>query len=126
MKKTLLLVLAFLAFHCANAQSNNAYGNNQKEVEPGVWAIYSGDINQDGVVDFFDQVTLDNDLSNFASGYVVSDLNGDAVVDFFDQVVLDNNVQLFVAVVSPLNGFRLANPSAPAPAVNASNAINRD
>jgi len=95
-------------------------------VEPGVWAIYSGDINQDGVVDFFDQVNLDNDLSNFASGYVVSDLNGDAVVDFFDQVVLDNNVQLFVAVVSPLNGFRLANPSAPAPAVNASNAINRD
>ncbi|MBK8683873.1 MAG: hypothetical protein IPN26_02195 [Bacteroidetes bacterium] len=31
-----------------------AYGSNQKEMEVGVWAFFTGDINQDGVVDGLD------------------------------------------------------------------------
>ncbi len=95
-----------LACMVVNAQ-NNAYGDNQKEVEPGVFAIYSGDINQDGVIDLFDQIILDNDLYNFAFGYVLSDLNGDSVTDLFDQIILDNNLFNFVAVYSPANGNRV-------------------
>lgn len=87
---------------------NNAYGDNQKEVEPGVFAIYSGDINQDGFMDILDQSVLDNDLQNFASGYVLSDLNGDSFVDILDQAILDNNVFNFIGVISPANGFRVA------------------
>lgn len=84
------------------SQTNNAYGDNQKQVEPGVWAIYSGDLNQDGIIDFIDQIGMDNDVFNYIFGYVVSDLNGDAIVDFLDQIILDNNVSAFVGVLSPL------------------------
>jgi len=101
-KNILFSLLLLLSASCAFAQTNNAYGDNQKQVEPGVFAIYSGDINQDGIIDIFDQVQLDNDVFNFSGGYVPTDLNGDASVDLFDQVILDNNVSLFVGVASPL------------------------
>ncbi|MBK9402746.1 MAG: hypothetical protein IPN36_18500 [Bacteroidetes bacterium] len=110
MKKSFLIFILLLTSVVVNAQ-NNAYGDNQKQVEPGVWAIYSGDINQDGTIDIFDQVELDNDLSNFASGYVLTDLNGDSTVDIFDQVILDNNLANFVSAITPLNGFRVMNPA---------------
>ncbi len=106
MKKTFLTIILIVVSIAVNAQ-NNAYGDNQKQVEPGVWAIYSGDINQDGVIDIFDQVVLDNDLSIFAFGYVLSDLNGDSIVDIFDQVILDNNLANFVAALTPANGNRI-------------------
>ena len=106
MKKSFLTFILILASMAVNAQ-NNAYGDNQQQVEPGVFAIFSGDLNQDGVIDIFDQVNLDNDLSIFAAGYVLSDLNGDSVVDIFDQVILDNNLANFVAVLSPANGNRI-------------------
>ena len=92
-----------------NAQ-NNAYGDNQKEVESGVFAIYSGDITQDGFIDILDQSILDNDLQNFAAGYVLSDLNGDSFVDIVDQSILDNNIFNFVGVISPANGNRVMSP----------------
>jgi len=110
MKKSILIFMLMIASIAVQAQ-NNAYGDNQKEVEPGVWAIYSGDINQDGVIDIFDQVVLDNDLSNFAFGYVLTDLNGDSTVDIFDQVILDNNLANFIGSITPLNGNRVVNLS---------------
>lgn len=102
--RSLLILFVFLCFTSSDvfSQSNNAYGDNQKQVEPGVWAIYSGDVNQDGIIDFIDQIIMDNDIAGFSFGYVVTDLNGDAVVDFLDQIILDNNVAAFVGVVSPL------------------------
>lgn len=117
--KPILFFLVFSLFSgFALAQTNNAYGDNQKQVEPGVWAIYSGDVNQDGVIDLLDQIDVDNDVSNFSGGYVVTDLNGDATVDLLDQIVLDNNVAAFIGVVSPLsagsfNSIRSVNSSAP-------------
>lgn len=109
MKKSILILTFILLSGWSMAQTNNAYGNNQKQVEPGVFAIYSGDINQDGVVDIVDQITMDNDLSIFAAGYVLTDLNGDSVVDILDQIILDNNIAAFVAVLSPANGNRIMN-----------------
>jgi hypothetical protein len=82
--------------------ATQAFGSNLTEVAPGVWALYSGDLApQDEVVDFFDQVVLDNDVAIFATGYTVSDLTGDGLVDFFDQVILDNNITNFVSSVHP-------------------------
>ncbi len=111
MKQLILLLTLLLFSGGVMAQSNNAYGNNQKQVEPGVFAIYSGDINQDGVVDFLDGIQIDNDAFNFVFGYVSSDLNGDSVVDFLDAIILDNNAFNFVAAVSPANGNRMMNPT---------------
>jgi hypothetical protein len=110
MKKSILIITLSFIGVAANAQ-NNAYGDNQKEVEPGVFAIYSGDVNQDGLVDVSDQGIVDNDIFNFAVGYLNSDLNGDSVVDVSDQGILDNNVFNFVGVISPAMGMRVANSS---------------
>lgn len=82
--------------------ATQAYFGNQKEVTPGVWAFFSGDIApQDEVVDIFDVISMDNDVINFAFGYTPTDLTGDGVVDIFDVIVLDNNVINFAASIHP-------------------------
>jgi hypothetical protein len=63
---------------------SQAYGSNQVQVENGIWALYSGDINQDGVVDGIDYNDWENDSNNFAGGYFSTDLNGDGIVDGLD------------------------------------------
>ena len=82
--------------------STQAFGANQHEVIPGVFAFFSGDLTpQDGVVDIFDQVQMDNEISQFAGGYITAELNGDGVVDLFDQVILDNNIASFIGSAQP-------------------------
>jgi hypothetical protein len=83
--------------------SSQAFGNNiiQVDASPVRFAIYSGDVNQDGTVDATDVSTIDNDASNFVSGYVVTDLTGDNFVDGTDFAIADNNAANFVSVVRP-------------------------
>ena len=82
--------------------STQAYGANQAEVEPGIFALYSGDINQDGFIDSFDFPLLDTDIFNGVSGvYVNTDLNGDGFVDSFDFTVFDVNSYNGVSVMTP-------------------------
>ena len=83
--------------------NTNAYEDNMIQVDasPVNFAIYSGDVNQDGVVDGSDEALLDNDASNFATGYLVTDLNGDEVIDGSDAAIADNNAANFVSVARP-------------------------
>lgn len=83
--------------------SSQAFGNNEIQVDnsPVTFAVYSGDVNQDGIIDFFDLSALDNDSYNFVSGYVVTDLNGDEVVDVIDLSIADNNAYNFVGSIIP-------------------------
>jgi hypothetical protein len=53
--------------------------------------IYTGDINQDGSVDFNDYPNLDVSSSAGELGYNPNDLNGDAAVDFNDYPLIDVN-----------------------------------
>jgi hypothetical protein len=78
-----------------------AYGNNM--VQKGArWCLYSGDINQDGIIDLSDLELVDNDVYNFVSGYSYSsDLNGDYFVDIADYTITDNNAYNFVNTVRP-------------------------
>jgi hypothetical protein len=85
-------------FSTAAAQ---AFGDNQLEVESGIWAIYSGDIFQDGAVDAFDYLLLDVDLIAGASGYLSTDLTGDGFVDAFDYLVLDPNLTTGIGAIMP-------------------------
>jgi len=77
-----------------------AYGSNLTQ-KGGKWCIYSGDINQDGVIDGTDLSSIDNDASNFASGYMRTDVNGDQVVDGSDLAIADNNASNFITVIKP-------------------------
>ena len=124
MKKLLAilgLILCVGATNQAQAQTNNAYGDNQIEVETGVFAIYSGDMNQDGFIDIFDQIQLDNNLFDGISGYYPSDLNGDGIIDIFDQIVLDNNLFIGVGTMSPAMGMRQSSSSQSAATANKNN-----
>lgn len=87
-------------FSTANTQ---AYGNNMKSVDasPLRYAIYSGDINQDGFVNLTDVVAAYNGSSNFTTGYVPADVNGDNIVDLTDVVITYNNSSNFVSLVRP-------------------------
>lgn len=68
-----------------------AYGNNMTLVG-GLASIYTGDVNQDYIVDLTDLGIMDNDVLNYVAGpYEISDLNGDGFVDINDMAYADNN-----------------------------------
>jgi len=87
-------------FSTVNTQ---AYGDNliQADNAPVVYAVYSGDVNQDGVIDIADGSLIDNDALNFNSGYLPTDVNGDDIVDVADAVYADNNGFNFVGAITP-------------------------
>jgi hypothetical protein len=78
-----------------------AYGNNLFQTIDGGCVIYSGDINQDGIVDLTDMITVDNDASNFTSGYLTSDTNGDGVVNSGDMTLIGMNAGNFIETMHP-------------------------
>jgi hypothetical protein len=84
-----------------SVSASQAYGNNMVEVDPGVWAIYSGDINLDENIDLGDLNLFENDATNFAFGYLATDINGDGTVDLLDAPVLDNNIASFIFSIHP-------------------------
>ncbi|MEI7982301.1 MAG: hypothetical protein WCI71_11660 [Bacteroidota bacterium] len=78
-----------------------AFGSNLKTLEPGIFGIYGGDANGDGVVDALDLINTENDAFAFLTGYVLTDLNGDGVVDALDLILGENNAFNFVATKNP-------------------------
>lgn len=85
------------------ASSAKIYGNNMKQVDnsPVRFGTYGGDVNQDGYVDATDALIVDNDISNFATGYLKSDANGDYSTDATDALIVDNNATIFAAKITP-------------------------
>jgi len=80
-----------------------AFGNNMKQVDasPVRFAAFSGDVNQDDIVDGADGILIDNDAANFNTGYLSTDLNGDDNIDGSDALLADNNAAIFVTAVIP-------------------------
>lgn len=91
--------LGSLTYDLTNS-SDKAFGDNMK-LKGTKWCIFSGDVNQDGVVDLTDVAIVDTDNLNFVSGYVVSDVNGDQVSDLSDVALVDTNNLNFVSKVTP-------------------------
>lgn len=79
---------------------SQAYGANLKEMG-GVYAIFSGDVNQDGSVDTGDMTPVDNDAAAYSSGYLATDVNGDGIADTGDMTIVDNNGSGYVTVAAP-------------------------
>lgn len=87
-------------YNFSNA-ANKAYADNQVEVETGVFAMYSGDVNQDYSIDVFDYLEMDPDIVNGNSGYLSTDTNGDGVVDVFDYILVDPNIVNGIGAAMP-------------------------
>lgn len=87
---------------------SQAFGNNMIFIPPppgdgagGGFGIYGGDVNQDGIIDATDNSLIDNDVFNFAAGYVNTDVTGDEIVDATDAAIADNNAANFISEIRP-------------------------
>jgi hypothetical protein len=76
-------------------QINAAYGNNLKPIGS-YFGIFSGDVNQDGVVDALDMIAVDNLLAPGTIGYMPEDVNGDGIIDQADMELIKGNSDLFI------------------------------
>lgn len=71
-----------------------AYGDNEI-LKQSAFCMYSGDVNQDGIIDAGDLSQVENDAANSLSGYVSSDVSGDDFVDAGDLSIVENNIGVF-------------------------------
>lgn len=76
------------------------FGSNQK-LKGTKWCFYSGDVNQDGLVDLTDLGQTDAANLSFKTGYVSWDVNGDSIVDIDDVNIVDINNLGFVSKITP-------------------------
>ena len=84
--------------------ANRAMGDNQVEIEPGIWALYTGDLNQDDFIDGNDFPQYDSESASgglFDGIYTTTDMNGDGFVDGNDFPVFDGNSSIGVSSVHP-------------------------
>ncbi len=77
-----------------------AYGGNLVNVGSEC-CIFSGDLDNDNLIDFSDEVIVDNDIFFSVTGYVNSDVNGDFTVDLSDAAIVENNSSNLVMTISP-------------------------
>ena len=82
--------------------ASKAFADNQVQVGPGVWAFFTGDINQDEYIDGNDFPDYDSDSYNGVNAeYKATDMNGDGYVDGNDFPLFDVNSQAGIGVVTP-------------------------
>jgi hypothetical protein len=79
--------------------ATQAYGSNMI-LKNGRYCFYSGDVNQDGIVDGSDLVAVDND-NTYSTSNPITDLNGDGIVDGSDLIIADNNNTYGITKAAP-------------------------
>ncbi|MBL7766859.1 MAG: hypothetical protein JNJ58_12235 [Chitinophagaceae bacterium] len=84
-----------------STSATQAFGDNQVQVAPGIFAFYSGDIDQSGGVDGDDFNLLDPDIQVGNGGYLSTDLDGSGGVDGDDFNIFDPNAQNGVGAFLP-------------------------
>ena len=83
--------------------ASQAYGSNQQDMSGtnSLYAFYNGDINQDGNIDLYDLLLVNDDIENFIYGYYATDITGDGNVDLYDLLILENNITDFIYSAQP-------------------------
>lgn len=88
--------------------ANKAYGSNQVNLGDGNFALWSGDVSngilsgiQDGLINNYDYLEIQNSLSIFNSGYIINDLTGDGLVESTDYSLVEHNDFTSVSVSRP-------------------------
>lgn len=71
--------------------ANKAFGSNQYVFSDGKAALYSGDVNQDNVINSTDFTTVNGNVNQFLIGYLTSDLTGDRCVEASDYSLVENH-----------------------------------
>lgn len=95
--KTVTIRDTLVSYDFTSSKTNTA-GENVKQVG-NKFVIYSGDVNQDGVIDLTDILEINKDVLNFVTGYVATDLNGDRFVDQSDLNMVYSNSNNFITTI---------------------------
>lgn len=74
--------------------ATSAYGSNLLQLEPGVFGLYSGDVNQDDAINLDDITFMDSRMGIFSPIYRAEDLNGDQIAESADYSYLENRIFL--------------------------------
>jgi hypothetical protein len=84
---------------------DKAYGDGinapMKNMGGGVYALYSGNVDQDATIDINDMSNTENDAFEFAFGYNATDCNGDGASDALDMQLIENNAMLQIYTARP-------------------------
>ena len=91
---------AIISYDFANAISK-AYGNNQYDLQDGKFAIYNGDLDQNGIINMADLTNIGEYATYFTTGYHVNDITGDNMTELSDYSVIENNMAFGVSVMRP-------------------------
>jgi len=83
-----------------STSSSQAFGSNLKN-KSGTYVIYSGDVNQDGLIDISDMILVDNLSALASTGYLAADINGDGLIDITDMILVDNNSSQAIGAITP-------------------------
>lgn len=84
-----------------SGSATQAYSSNMK-LKGSKFCLYTGDADQNGVVDVVDLIQIYNSLINISSGNnLPEDLNGDSFVDVGDITLCYNNSLNLVGVITP-------------------------
>lgn len=89
----------YTATYDFTSSASQAYQNKQVTVGCHKFGIFSGDVDNNNIVDLNDVILTYNDANNFASGgcCLKTNVNGDAIVDLSDVLICYNNAGAFVS-----------------------------
>ncbi|MBK8587034.1 MAG: putative metal-binding motif-containing protein [Bacteroidetes bacterium] len=88
-------------FYDFSTAASKAYQNNQVNIGSGVYAIYSGDVDQDNSVDLSDLTDVESNSQLTSYGYFSCDLTGDNKCESTDYSLVENNYNGGVMVKKP-------------------------
>ena len=71
---------------------DKAYGNNLKDLGDGYYALFSGDVDQNGIINTDDFSAIKNQSQLFLTGYLIDDITGDGIIESSDFSLLENNL----------------------------------
>ena len=81
--------------------ANKAYGNRLKDLGEGIFGLYAGDVDANGLINLADVDSAADSAIAFAMGYIPTDVNGDGAVDALDLILIDNNAATALSVAHP-------------------------
>ncbi|MBL0103410.1 MAG: putative metal-binding motif-containing protein [Bacteroidetes bacterium] len=76
-------------------------GSNLADLGNGFYGMWSGDVNQDGLIDENDFVSVETDLPLFSQGYLSQDLDGNQIIESADYSLIENNSAFGLSVIHP-------------------------
>lgn len=91
------VMLSNITAYDFTTSASNSFGGNVIEVESGVYAFYTGDVNHDCLINELDREIVSDDVDLFLNGYICTDLNGDGFVEALDLQTIESNILLGVS-----------------------------